>query len=197
MSRSRRKKILSAEKDKQNIVWRIKAGALKVEGGKEGRARDPGSLSAVLNRAKGAELVFRIPKGDLLRPLAQLLISLTAPTTSRVQEAEEELARMRTRKWPEDLLQVRWVFQRALRSVEEPREPSPEPAPSKPRAEMPSGDDFLDLRGLTLQEIEREAIRLSLRRNHGFRSAVVRELKIAKSTVMKRISEWGLQREGR
>jgi hypothetical protein len=53
------------------------------------------------------------------------------------------------------------------------------------------------VRGLSLEEIEREAIRLSLRRNKGMRAAVVRELRIAKSTVMKRIGQWNLQDEGR
>jgi len=45
--------------------------------------------------------------------------------------------------------------------------------------------------------VEREAIRLSLRRHRGKRAAVVRELRIAKSTVMKRIAQWGLRDEGR
>ena len=53
------------------------------------------------------------------------------------------------------------------------------------------------VRGLTLEDIEREAIRLSLRRNRGKRAAVVKELQIAKSTVMKRIGQWALQNEGR
>jgi two-component system response regulator HydG len=58
-------------------------------------------------------------------------------------------------------------------------------------------DDTLYVRGLTMEEVEREAIRLSLRRHRGQRSAVVRELKIAKSTVLKRIGQWSLQQEGR
>jgi transcriptional regulator with PAS, ATPase and Fis domain len=58
-------------------------------------------------------------------------------------------------------------------------------------------DDVLYVRGLTLEDLEREAIRLSLRRHRGKRAAVVKELGIAKSTVMKRIGQWGLQREGR
>jgi DNA-binding NtrC family response regulator len=53
------------------------------------------------------------------------------------------------------------------------------------------------VRGLTLEDLEREAIRLSLRRHRGKRAAVVKELQIAKSTVMKRIGQWGLQNEGR
>jgi DNA-binding NtrC family response regulator len=48
-----------------------------------------------------------------------------------------------------------------------------------------------------MEELEREAIRLSLRRHHGKRAAVVKELQIAKSTVLKRIAQWGLQQEGR
>ena len=74
------------------------------------------------------------------------------------------------------------------------RSPSRTPAP---RPVDGGDDDTLYLRGLTLEEIEREAIRLSLRRNRGKRSAVVKELRIAKSTVMKRIGQWGLHEEGR
>jgi DNA-binding NtrC family response regulator len=48
-----------------------------------------------------------------------------------------------------------------------------------------------------MEEIEREAIRLALRRNGGRRAAVVKELQIAKSTVLKRIQQWGMQDEGR
>jgi DNA-binding NtrC family response regulator len=48
-----------------------------------------------------------------------------------------------------------------------------------------------------MEEIEREAIRLSLRRHAGRRAAVVKELQIAKSTVLKRIGQWGLHGEGR
>jgi DNA-binding NtrC family response regulator len=58
-------------------------------------------------------------------------------------------------------------------------------------------DDTLYVRGLTMEEVERETIRLSLRRHRGRRAAVVRELKIAKSTVMKRIGQWSMQDEGR
>jgi DNA-binding NtrC family response regulator len=67
------------------------------------------------------------------------------------------------------------------------------------RASPGGGDDdtTLYLPGLTLEEIERESIRLSLRRHQGKRAAVVKELQIAKSTVMKRIAQWGLQDEGR
>jgi transcriptional regulator with PAS, ATPase and Fis domain len=65
-------------------------------------------------------------------------------------------------------------------------------------AASPGGDDTtLYLPGLTLEDIEREAIRLSLRRHRGKRAAVVKELQIAKSTVMKRIAQWKLQDEGR
>jgi transcriptional regulator with PAS, ATPase and Fis domain len=48
-----------------------------------------------------------------------------------------------------------------------------------------------------MEDVEREAIRLSLRRHRGKRAAVVKELQIAKSTVMKRIGQWKLQDEGR
>ena len=67
----------------------------------------------------------------------------------------------------------------------------------RPSSRPGGGDTTLYLPGLSLESIEREAIRLSLRRHGGKRAAVVKELQIAKSTVMKRIAQWGLQDEGR
>jgi len=58
-------------------------------------------------------------------------------------------------------------------------------------------DDTLYVRGLTFEQGQRELLRLSLRRNRGNRTAVVKELQIARSSVMKWITQWGLKDEGR
>ena len=92
------------------------------------------------------------------------------------------------------------MVQRALLFRGEGSRSRPRRSPSRTRAPPPArgGDDStLYLSRPALEDIEREAIRLSLRRNGGRRSAVVRELRIAKSTVLKRITQWGLQDEGR
>jgi transcriptional regulator with PAS, ATPase and Fis domain len=96
--------------------------------------------------------------------------------------------------------QLRNVVQRALLFRGEGREIAASAVTFEDTRAAPAqaGDDsVLYLRGLSMEEIEREAIRLSLRRNAGRRSAVVKELQIAKSTVLKRITQWGLQDEGR
>ena len=48
-----------------------------------------------------------------------------------------------------------------------------------------------------MSEVKRQAEADRNRRHAGRRSAVVKELRIAKSTVLKRITQWGLQDEGR
>jgi DNA-binding NtrC family response regulator len=60
-----------------------------------------------------------------------------------------------------------------------------------------SDNDTLFLRNLTLEDAEREILRLALRRHGGKRVAVSRELGITKNTLLRRIAEWGLQDEGR
>ena len=146
-------------------------------------------------------LPLRSRRGDV-RQLAQLFLEQAAPRGLDLRWSDEALSRLEEYDWPGNVRQLRNVVQRALLFrgegrvlgleavlLDDPRDEAP------PRAA--EVDDVIFTRGLTMEEIEREAIRLSLRRNAGKRSAVVRELQIAKSTVMKRINQWGMQSEGR
>ncbi len=114
--------------------------------------------------------------------------------------SDEALDALERYDWPGNVRQLRNVVQRALLFRGEglviPASAIALDDVHQPAAAA-SDDDTLYLRGLTLEDIEREAIRLSLRRHKGKRAAVVKELAIAKSTVMKRIAQWGLQDEGR
>jgi transcriptional regulator with GAF, ATPase, and Fis domain len=143
---------------------------------------------------------LRRRKGDV-RLLAEAFLARSAPRGSSLRWADEALAKLEAYDWPGNVRQLRNVVQRALLFRGEGREiPAAAVAFEDTRAVPSDGspdDGVLLVRGLSLEEIEREAIRLSLRRNAGRRSAVVRELKIAKSTVLKRIAQWGLQDEGR
>jgi transcriptional regulator with PAS, ATPase and Fis domain len=142
---------------------------------------------------------LRQRKGDT-RALAESFLAAAAPRGLALRWSPEALAKLEAYDWPGNVRQLRNVVQRALlfrgegllvpasAVVFEDTRAAPGPA---------GDDDTLFLRGLTLEEIEREAIRLSLRRNRGKRAAVVKELQIAKSTVMKRIAQWKLQDEGR
>jgi DNA-binding NtrC family response regulator len=142
---------------------------------------------------------LRARRGDV-RALAEHFLARAAPRALALRFSDEALAKLEAHDWPGNVRQLRNVVQRALlfrgEGLEIPASAitfdEARPAPAKG-----GGDDVLFVRGLTMEEIEREAIRLSLRRHHGKRAAVVKELGLAKSTVMKRIAQWGLAAEGR
>jgi transcriptional regulator with PAS, ATPase and Fis domain len=141
---------------------------------------------------------LRQRKGDV-RALAEAFLERAAPRGLALRFSSEAMARLEAYDWPGNVRQLRNVIQRALLfrgegmvipasavAFEDTRSP-----------DDPGDDDTLYVRGLSLEEIEREAIRLSLRRHRGKRAAVLRELGLAKSTLMKRIGQWGLRDEGR
>jgi len=141
---------------------------------------------------------LRARRGDV-RTLASAFLASAAPRGLPLAWSEEALARLEAHDWPGNVRQLRNVVQRALllRGEGLVLDASALSLDDVRGAAGEGDDDTLFARGLTMEEIEREAIRLSLRRNQGRRAAVVRELQIAKSTVMKRIAQWGLQDEGR
>jgi len=142
---------------------------------------------------------LRRRQGDV-RLLADAFLARAAPRGLSLRWSHEALQKLERYDWPGNVRQLRNVVQRALLFRGEGCEiPASAVTFEDTRAAPAQGGDesVLYVRGLTLEEIEREAIRLSLRRNAGRRSAVVKELQIAKSTVLKRIAQWGLQDEGR
>jgi DNA-binding NtrC family response regulator len=142
---------------------------------------------------------LRRRRGDV-RALAEAFLARAAPRGLPIRFTDEALAKLEGYDWPGTVRQLRNVVQRALLFRGEGQH-VPAAAITFEDTRVAPGDagddDTLYVRGLTLEEIEREAIRLSLRRHRGKRAAVVRELQIAKSTVMKRIGQWGLHEEGR
>jgi transcriptional regulator with GAF, ATPase, and Fis domain len=142
---------------------------------------------------------LRARRGDV-RGLAEAFLARAAPRGLAFGWSPEALQKLEGYDWPGNVRQLRNAVQRALLFRGEglfiPAE-AVSFEDTRQSAGAGGDDDTLYLRGLTMEEIEREAIRLSLRRNRGKRAAVVRELEIAKSTVMKRIAQWGMQREGR
>jgi DNA-binding NtrC family response regulator len=142
---------------------------------------------------------LRQRRGDI-RLLAEAFLQGAAPRGQSLRLSEDALLRLETYDWPGNVRQLRNVVRRALLFRGEGQViPASAVEFEDTRASDGTGgdDDTLYLRGLTMEEVEREAIRLSLRRNRGRRSAVVRELRIAKSTVLKRIGQWKLHDEGR
>jgi DNA-binding NtrC family response regulator len=141
---------------------------------------------------------LRARRGDV-RWLAEHFLSRAAPRGLALRFTPEALAKLEGYDWPGNVRQLKNVVQRALLFRAEglaigAGAVTVEDAGGVGRS---SDDDTLYVRGLTLEDLEREAIRLSLRRHRGKRAAVVKELAIAKSTVMKRIAQWRLQDEGR
>ncbi len=142
---------------------------------------------------------LRQRKGDV-RALAETFLERAAPRGLVLRWSPEALARLDGYDWPGNVRQLRNVVQRALLFRGEGLVVPPSAVTFEDTRTTPADtgdDDTMYVRGLSLEEIEREAIRLSLRRNRGKRAAVVKELQIAKSTVMKRIGQWALQHEGR
>jgi DNA-binding NtrC family response regulator len=142
---------------------------------------------------------LRQRQGDV-RALAQRFLDAAAPQGLSLRWSEEALQKLEGHDWPGNVRQLRNVVLRALLFRGEGLVlPASAVTFEDVRARSPGGGDdaTLHLPGLTLEDVEREAIRLSLRRHRGKRAAVVKELRIAKSTVMKRIAQWGLQDEGR
>jgi DNA-binding NtrC family response regulator len=142
---------------------------------------------------------LRQRKGDV-RALAEAFLERASPRGLVLRWSPEALARLEGYDWPGNVRQLRNVVQRALLFRGEGLVVPPSAVTFEDTRTTPADtgdDDTMYVRGLTLEDIEREAIRLSLRRNKGKRAAVVKELQIAKSTVMKRIGQWGLQNEGR
>jgi transcriptional regulator with GAF, ATPase, and Fis domain len=142
---------------------------------------------------------LRRRKGDV-RLLAETFLTRASPRGLSLHWSEEALEKLDRYDWPGNVRQLRNVVQRALLFRGEGREIPASAVTFEDTRAVPAdtGDDgFLYVRGLTMEEVERETIRLSLRRNAGRRASVVKELGIAKSTVLKRISQWGLQDEGR
>jgi DNA-binding NtrC family response regulator/pSer/pThr/pTyr-binding forkhead associated (FHA) protein len=132
--------------------------------------------------------------------LAEAFLQRASPRGMLLRWSPEALARLEGYDWPGNVRQLRNVVQRALLFRGEGPVVPPAAVTFEDTRATPADtgdDDTMYVRGLSLEEIEREAIRLSLRRNRGKRAAVVKELQIAKSTVMKRIAQWALHDEGR
>jgi DNA-binding NtrC family response regulator len=138
-------------------------------------------------------------RGDI-RILAEAFLTAAAPRGLGLRWSDEALAKLEAYDWPGNVRQLKNVVQRALLFRGEGLIVAASAVTfedTRATAGDTGDDDTLFVRGLTMDEIEREAIRLSLRRNRGKRAAVVKELQIAKSTVMKRIGQYGMHDEGR
>jgi DNA-binding NtrC family response regulator len=142
---------------------------------------------------------LRSRRGDI-GTLARVFLARAAPAGRKVEWAPDALAKLEGYDWPGNIRQLKNVVQRALllRGAGAPLGADSVMFEDTRAITGPSfDDDTLYVRGLTFEQGQRELLRLSLRRNRGNRTAVVKELQIARSSVMKWITQWGLKDEGR
>ena len=138
--------------------------------------------------------------GDVALLAEHFLRSLSPRGGSRPSFHPAALERLSRNPWPGNVRELRNVLSRALLRRRGPVigaadlafDGDPGPGASPPV----EGSDSLDLAGLTLAQIEVEAIRRALVRNGGNRRAAARELGMARSTIQKRAAELGIPQPG-
>jgi DNA-binding NtrC family response regulator len=138
---------------------------------------------------------LRHRRGDI-PALAEHLLKAFSPRGQTVRITKEALDRLVQHPWPGNLRELRAVVQRALLLRTSPTidvsELHFDVQPSRPDGRL-SGR-FVP--GLTLEQMlrerEREIIESALRHFDNNRERVARELGVARSTLFKRLKDWGL-----
>lgn len=138
---------------------------------------------------------LRRRRGDI-PALAEHLLKAFTPPGQRVRLTKEALDRLVQHRWPGNVRELRAVVQRALllraSTTIDVSELHFDVRPSRPDG-RPSGS-FVP--GLTLEQMlrehEREIIESALRHFDNNRERVARELGVARSTLFKRLKDWGL-----
>lgn len=138
---------------------------------------------------------LRHRRGDV-PTLAEHLVKTFSPRGQTVRITSEALNRLSQHAWPGNLRELRGVVQRALlmrtsRTIDvgELRFQTQAQLP-----ERPTSSDFVP--GYTLEQMlrqrEREIVESALRHFDNNRERVARELGVARSTLFKRLKDWGL-----
>jgi two-component system response regulator HydG len=141
---------------------------------------------------------LRNRRGDLLS-LAEHFVRLFAPKGQTVRFTPAALDRLQTHGWPGNIRELRNVVHRALLLRKGPnidvgdlsfdQELNPEVGISVP--ELPAG---MTLEAM-LEKLERQIVEGALRRFSNNRERVAKELGVARSTLFKRLKDWGLTRQ--
>src|SRR5256714_10745558 len=148
-------------------------------------------------------LVVRLPPlrerpGDIL-PLAEHFLALEGDGVRRSLSADARAA-LCVHPWPGNARELRHVVQLAVVLSDSPvirasaLRFSSGPAAARPR-EMPAseGADLVELRGRTLEELEAIAIRAAFERHRGHRRAIIAELGISRSNLLRKLDQLGLR----
>jgi DNA-binding NtrC family response regulator len=140
---------------------------------------------------------LRARKGDILT-LAEHFIRTFAPRGQTVRLSEKAARQLQQHRWPGNIRELRNVIHRALLLRRGPHieetdltfdgRPSP--------AVMNTGDPFELIPGLTLDQLlaraERIIVDSALLKYENNRERVAKELGMSRSTLFKRLKEWGL-----
>ncbi len=132
--------------------------------------------------------------------LAEHFVRCFSPRGQPVRLTAEALTRLSRYWWPGNLRELQNVIRRALLLRQGPRiEVSDLRFDAEASGEgLPTRREFVP--GLTLDQMlrqeEREIVESALRRFDNNRERVARELGVARSTLFKRLKDWGLTRHG-
>ena len=110
-----------------------------------------------------------------------------SPPGARPTMSDAAVEKLRTHSWPGNVRELRNVVQRALLSASGGTL-GPDDIHFDPGLPVASASDsVVDPKGLTLEQIEREALAIVMRQLSGNRRAAARQLSIAKSTLLKNV----------
>ncbi|ADO70975.1 sigma-54-dependent Fis family transcriptional regulator [Stigmatella aurantiaca] len=144
---------------------------------------------------------LRNRRGDIA-PLAEHFVRTYAPRGQAVKLTQDALERLQRYTWPGNVRELRNVVHRALLLRKGPKidgddisfdpEFGREPSPSLlSLTELPPGTTLDQM----MTRLERQIIEHALRRHGGNREKVAKELSVARSTLFKRLKDWGLTKE--
>ncbi|RPH68076.1 MAG: FHA domain-containing protein [Myxococcaceae bacterium] len=144
---------------------------------------------------------LRTRRGDI-PALAQYLLSQFSPRGQTVRFTPAALARLESHPWPGNVRELRNVVHRALllrrgSAIDEADLTfDPDPSPRLRDARDVAGQY---IPGRKLEELlelaERQIVESALRQFNNNRERVARELGVARSTLFKRLKDWGMTRQ--
>jgi DNA-binding NtrC family response regulator len=138
---------------------------------------------------------LRSRKGDLVA-LAEHFVRAFSPRGQQVRLTPTAVERLQAHPWPGNIRELRNVIHRALLLRKGPmidagditfdQEVNPETGVAVP--ELPPGMTLEQM----LERLERQIVETALRRFNNNRERVAKELGVARSTLFKRLKDWGL-----
>ncbi|MBI3185214.1 MAG: sigma 54-interacting transcriptional regulator [Myxococcales bacterium] len=140
---------------------------------------------------------LRSHRGDVVS-LAEHFLRMFAPKGQQVRLTPAALDRLQTHDWPGNVRELRNVVHRALLLRKGPMidasdlsfDATVHPEVGVAVPELPPGMTLEQM----LEKLERQIIESALKRCHFNRERVAKELGVARSTLFKRLKQWGLTR---